>query len=274
MEIISYIKGNYAQLHLDDDFHLFIDVKPEHITFYSQFFSASACKTLLKFSFKPFIQYRSPQAEEVLDLSLDSIKECKGISDLSQCLKSKTKPLLEAYFKKHQGISKTTSSNNEIWDIIEDYYKILEILPEATKFSSKIEIRLPYPKETISGAIKNALLIANDKNLIIALQISLYSLFLFNAEGQLLFYPKHVPTPTPAAPPAPHRIKVPPISKDHRVWQRLLNWAQRTPVINSYWVSVAEKIAHDLKVGKKMSDSRKADMKTCWKRAVNNGFAQ
>lgn len=204
MEKITYVKGQYSQIKLDDSSRIFVETLPEVIRIKKLVLGIIPTKTIWEFKFPFYIRTVGEAwslAEEILDMVLDSIKNCKTLVEAKDKLENRTNQTLSEYVRDNEekayniGIEKlgtfaakkylgrsqklkdAVSIPADVMTIIGDYGKILEDLhTNGDKRLLRPISELPHPKEKIERSLKTALKIAKDPALINHLKIALITL--------------------------------------------------------------------------------------------------
>lgn len=203
MKKITYISGQYSQLKLDDGSRIFVETLPEKIRIKKMFIGIIPTKTIWEYKFPFYIRTVGSAwslAQEILDLVLESIKNCSTVAEIIDQLHKETNQLLENYVRKNEaeaymiGIEKlgrfaaekyiksssmlqdTLSISRDTMDIIGDYGMVLEKISKESNNMLKPVSKLPHPKEKIEDALKAALKITKDEKLKNDLLIALTAL--------------------------------------------------------------------------------------------------
>lgn len=192
MRINRVIKGQYSEIQLEDGKKIFISVLPDRITV-STMFLFIPTKKFWEFIF-PFYIRTSAEAwkssSDILEITLKSIKDVSDLEELKERLENSTSASLRAYIKNHSEEAKDISVDKvgtlaikqmlepkglqKIENIVHKFGKVLEETSQQTmtKYPAVVypESLLPYPKEVIRKALKNAQNYTDDENMKINLR--------------------------------------------------------------------------------------------------------
>lgn len=188
MKRVTYVSGKYSQLELDDGSSVFIETLPEKVRVKKMILGAIPSKTIWEYKFPFYIRTVGSAwtlAEQVLDLVLESVKDCTTIHGLEKRLIHDTVHILKVFVDQNEpqshlmgierlgivGAKKSIEGSptmrdvvaipSEIMGIIGDYGGVLA---ERTEPIQPIS-RLPHPKEKIECAFRIALGIAKDEKM-------------------------------------------------------------------------------------------------------------
>lgn len=209
MEKITYIKGQYSQLKLEDGSRILVETLPEMVRVKKMILGIIPTETVWEFKFYFYIRTVGEAwdlAKEILDLVLASIENCKTIEEIRKTLRSKTNQLLAEYVKSNEeraitiGIEKLGSFAakkylgrfqkfkdviaipSDIMQIIGEYGKVLE---ELGGMGLHPISKLPYSKDKIKNALNVALKIVTDKEFKGHLEMALSALENFVPDNEV-----------------------------------------------------------------------------------------
>jgi hypothetical protein len=185
---VTYVSGKYSQLGLDDGSRVFIETLPEKVRVKKMILGAIPSKTIWEYKFPFYIRTVGSAwtlAEQVLNLVLESVKDCTTIHGLTKRLVHDTVRILNVFVDQNEpqahlmgieklgivGAKKSIESSptmrdaaaipSEIMGIIGDYGGVLA---ERTEPIQPIS-RLPHPKEKIEHAFRIALGVTKDEKM-------------------------------------------------------------------------------------------------------------
>ena len=214
MEKVTYVKGQYSQIKLDNGSRVFVETLPEVVRVKKMILGIVPTKTIWQFKFPFYIRTVGEAwnlAKEVLDTVLISVENCKTLEELKTELESKTESLLNEYVKNNEeraysiGIEKlgtfaakkyiksspklkdALTIPSDAMDTIGDYGKVLESLSkfeESGNFFHPIS-KLPHPKEKIENALETALKVAKDEKIIEHLKVARSALKTFIPDSEV-----------------------------------------------------------------------------------------
>lgn len=207
---ITYTSGQYSQFKLEDGTRLFLEALPDRVRISKLKFMVIPGQRVWEFV-TPFYIRTSIEAwdlsKEILDLVLETVKDCKSLQELEETLKSNTTPLLENYVKDNEhrayqmGIDKlgrfaakkylesspmlrdSVAIPSDLMDIIGDFGKVMENVSgrSLTHYPALLYPKslLPHPKEKIEKALREVLQIAKDEQFLNHLKVAQLTLSQF-----------------------------------------------------------------------------------------------
>lgn len=188
MKRVTYVSGKYSQLRLDDGSSVFVETLPEKVRVKKMILGVIPAKTIWEYKFPFYIRTVGKAwtlAAQILDLVLESVKDCTTIHGLAKKLTHDTDHILKAYVDQNEpqahlmgveklgtvGAKKSIEGSPTIRDVVAIPSKIMGIigdyggvLAERTEPIQPIS-KLPHPKEKIEHAFKIALGIAKDEKM-------------------------------------------------------------------------------------------------------------
>lgn len=202
MKRITYIKGQYSQIKLDDGSRVFMEILPERVRAKKMILGVIPTKTIWEFIF-PFYIRTAIEAWEsskmILDIVLETIESVENIEDLKIVLESETSKALREYIKEHGEKARDISVDKvgmhaikqmlnpkelqKIETIIHEYGKVLEKTGQEMmqKYPADVypQSLLPYPKEVIEKALNDGLRYIEDEKMKINIKNCLAFLIAF-----------------------------------------------------------------------------------------------
>jgi len=188
MKINRVATGKYSEIQLEDGKKIFFSVLPDRITV-SRMSLRVPTKKLWEYIF-PFYIRTSNEAwessEQILRITIDSIKHVKTQAELMKALESDTNEVLKSYVRDHGEEARNLSVDKvgtpamkkmlnpkdliEIEKIVHAYGKVQEEVSQQliSKYPTMTfpESLLPHPKEKVEHALKEAVKYTDDHQMV------------------------------------------------------------------------------------------------------------
>jgi len=195
MKIQRAIDGQYSEIKLEDGKKIFLSVLPDRITV-STMVMFIPTKKIWEFIF-PFYIRTSNEAwdssKDILQITLDSLSHVTNLDELKDTLENQASGLLREYVNNHGEQARDISVDkvgihaikqmlnpkglSKIENIYQEYGKVLETVMQdtLTKYPAFVfpKSLLPYPKNKITEALREASKYTNDPEMVKILESGL-----------------------------------------------------------------------------------------------------
>jgi len=188
MKRITYVKGQYSKIKLDDGSRIFVEILPDRVRAKKMVLGIIPTKLIWEFVFPFYIRTAIEawdSSKAILDIALESIENVKNLVELKAILEGSTSKILREYTKEHGESAREISMDkvgvhalkqilnpkdlSEIETIVHAYGKTQEKVAQEimTKYPAMVfpKSLLPYPKEKIQKALSESLRYVDDEQM-------------------------------------------------------------------------------------------------------------